>query len=85
MQIAARERTASQRELKDPATEDKIYRALGVLQNVRLINTNEFMHLISSVRLGAVNGIINIPVEEISSINARDAARAAKVREALKI
>ncbi len=104
MQIAARERTASQRELKDPATEDKIYRALGVLQNVRLINTNEFMHLISSVRLGAVNGIINIPVEkinglitdiqpatislsegEISSIDARDAARAAKVRETLKI
>ena len=104
LQIVTRERAAAEKEMRSPATEDQIYRSLGLLQNARLINTNEFMRLISAVRFGAANGIINIPVEKINaliidvqpatisvshegidSINARDAARAQEVREALKI
>ncbi|MFC1544013.1 ATP--guanido phosphotransferase [Gemmatimonadota bacterium] len=32
--------------------EDKVYRALGVLQNARLLNTRECLNLLSAVRLG---------------------------------
>lgn len=68
MQIVNREKTAAEREIKNPATEDRIYRSLGVLQNARLINTNEFMQLISAVRFGATNGIVDIPIETINAL-----------------
>lgn len=68
LQIAAQERTAREEIFKAPVTEDRIYRAYGVLKYARLIDTNEFMELISLVRLGAVKGIINMDCAQIEAL-----------------
>ncbi len=68
LQIAAQERSAREELFKAPVTEDRIYRAYGVLKYARLIDTNEFMELISLVRLGAVKGIINMDCAQIEAL-----------------
>lgn len=68
LQIAAQERAARDEMFKTPVTEDKIYRAYGVLKYARMIDTNEFMELISLVRLGAVKGIINMDCSYIEAL-----------------
>ena len=102
MQLVSQERNAAKRAVKEPSEEDRIYRALGVLENARLLGGTEFMELISAVRLGAAAGVLDIPIEKLNAliiemqpatvsvmnentdtIQARDAVRAEKVREAL--
>ncbi len=68
LQIAAQERSAREEIFKLPETEDKIYRAYGVLKYARMIDTNEFMELISLVRLGAVQNIINMQCSTIEAL-----------------
>ncbi len=68
LQIAAQERIARDELFKAPETEDKIYRAYGVLKYARLMDTNEFMTLISLVRLGAVKGIIKMDTSKIEAM-----------------
>lgn len=68
LQIAAQERAAREEIFKAPVTEDRIYRAYGVLKYARMIDTNEFMELISLVRLGAVKGLINIECQKIEAL-----------------
>ncbi len=68
LQIIAQERAAAKEMIKNPEVQDKIFRAYGVLKNARLLSTDEFMSLISIVRLGAVNNIIDISREKISEL-----------------
>ncbi len=68
LQIAAQERTAREELFKAPVTEDRIYRAYGVLKYARMIDTSEFMDLISLVRLGAVKGLINMDCSRIEAL-----------------
>lgn len=68
LQIAAQERAAREEIFKAPVTEDRIYRAYGVLKYARMIDTNEFMDLISLVRLGAVKGIIKTDCSQIEAL-----------------
>jgi protein arginine kinase len=68
LQIAAQERAAREELFKTPVTEDKIYRAYGVLKYARMLDTNEFMEFISLVRLGAVKGIINMDCSYIEAL-----------------
>ena len=68
MQIIAQERAAAKEMIKNPEVQDKIFRAYGVLKNARLLSTDEFMSLISIVRLGAVNNILDISTEKISEL-----------------
>lgn len=68
LQLISQERAAAAELVKKPAEEDKIFRALGILKNARLLSTNEFMELISVVRLGASKGLIDIPVEKINEL-----------------
>lgn len=42
-------------------TEDNVWRAYGVLSSARMLSTNEFLVLSSSLRLGLSLGIINSP------------------------
>ncbi|WKV10396.1 protein arginine kinase [Thermoanaerobacterium sp. CMT5567-10] len=48
--------------------EDRIGRAYGLLTNAKVMSTQEFMRLISDVRLGAVLDIINIDIQKIDEI-----------------
>lgn len=68
LQLVSQERAAAAELIKKPAEEDKIFRAFGILRNARLLNTNEFMELISIVRLGAAKGLIDIPIEKINEL-----------------
>ena len=68
LQIAAQERSAREEILKSNATEDKIFRAYGILKYARLIDTDELMELMSLVRLGAVKGLINIDTAKIEGM-----------------
>ena len=68
LQIAAPERVAREEIFKAPVTEDRIFRAYGVLKYARMIDTSEFMELISLVRLGAVKGIINMDCAQIEAL-----------------
>ncbi len=68
LQIAAQERVAREEIFKAPVTEDRIFRAFGVLKYARMIDTSEFMELISLVRLGAVKGIINMDCAQIEAL-----------------
>ena len=68
LQIAAQERVAREEIFKAPVTEDRIFRAYGVLKYARMIDTSEFMELISLVRLGAVKGIINMDCAQIEAL-----------------
>ena len=53
---------------KYPVEEDKIFRAFGVLKSARLLSTDEFMELVSLVRLGAARGIIDVDIEKLNSL-----------------
>lgn len=68
LQLVAQERAAAAEIIKKPAEEDKIFRALGVLKNARLLSTDEFMELISVVRLGAARGLIDIEIEKLNEL-----------------
>ena len=46
--------------LKTPETQDSVFRAYGILKSARILNTKEFMELISRVRLGAVGGLLPV-------------------------
>ena len=45
--------------------EDKICRAIGILDNARLLTTQEFMNLSSATRLGVGLGIVSRPMSNI--------------------
>ncbi len=68
LQLVSQERAAAAELVKKPAEEDKIFRAFGILKNARLLSTNEFMELISVVRLGATKNLIDIPIEKINEL-----------------
>ena len=63
LQIAAQERAARTEMLKTTETQDLVYRAYGVLKSARLLDTREFMELISRVRFGAVGGLLPLDAE----------------------
>ena len=68
LQIAAQERVARDEFFKEPVMEDRVFRAYGVLKYARMIDTSEFMDLISLVRLGAVKGIINMNSAQLEAL-----------------
>lgn len=71
LQIAAKERAARDEMFLSPTAEDKLFRALGTLKYARLLDTDEFMELMSLVRLGAVRGLISLKTEVIEDMMIR--------------
>ncbi len=55
----------SRKELKTLELEDVCYRALGTLQNCRILTSNEMMNLLSRVKLGKSMGILDIQASPI--------------------
>lgn len=94
LQLCAQERAAREELLKDPVTEDRIFRACGILKWARLLNSNELMENLSLVRLGSVSGKISVPLETVNelmvsmqpaTINARAGQRlASQERDAIR-
>ena len=71
LQIVAQERAAQEQLLKNEAEIDKIWRARGVLSSARLLSTDEFMELISLVRMGSVRDVFALNVEKINELIVR--------------
>ena len=68
MQLIAQEKTSAQRLLEDTAGQDRVFRALGILKNARVLGGTEFMQLISLVRCCVAGGLIDIPIEKINTL-----------------
>ena len=68
LQLAAQERAARTEFVKSVESEDAIHRAHGILKSARLLDTKEFMELISKVRLGAVSGVLNVDRKVIDEL-----------------
>lgn len=69
MQLISQERNARGEMIKHIEFIDLIHRSYGVLKNARLLSNNEFMKLISNVRLGAAAGEIkDLSLESIDSL-----------------
>ena len=67
-QVIEQEKEAASR-LDRPMLEDRIYRSLGVLQNARILGTDEFMDCLSNVRLGASLGMLsNVSFESVNCL-----------------
>lgn len=60
---------------KRTATEDRVFRAWGILMNARILPLREFYGLWSSLRLGAVLGLVPVPPEALDAlpVEAQDA------------
>jgi len=72
MQLVAQERSTRETLVKSMEAQDVICRSVGILQNARMLSNNEFMKLISNVRLGIATGLIaNISYDVISSMIAQ--------------
>ena len=68
-QLITKERAAREALVQNIDVQDTICRSLGILQNARKLSIEEFMKLISNVRLGIATGLItNIKYETVNSL-----------------
>lgn len=68
MQIVSQERQARAALIKDEDFIDKIYRSWGILRSAYKLTSQELTNLISYVRMGAANGIIDVPAEKLTQM-----------------
>lgn len=68
-QIIREERAAREQLCRNPHFEDRVWRSFGILQTARLLTHDEFMTLISNLRVGVSMGIIReIGLDVISEL-----------------
>ena len=68
-QIIREERAGREELCRNPHFEDRIWRSLGILRTARLLRGDEFMSLISNLRVGvSLNMIEEIPLDLISGL-----------------
>lgn len=70
LQIVTQEKQARAVLIKDEDFMDKIFRAYGILKSAYKLTSKELTNLISYVRLGAAEGLFDIPVEKLSALTA---------------
>lgn len=69
MQLIKQERSARDSMSKYMEILDAIGRSVGILRNAKLLNNNEFMKLISNVRLGIYLGVVdNISYDTVNAL-----------------
>jgi protein arginine kinase len=68
LQLIAQERAAAKKLLENPALEDKIFRAMGILKSARVLSSDEFMQLSSLVRMGISNKTIDMDITKLNEL-----------------
>ncbi len=69
MQVIQREREARKELAGQPQYEDRIWRALGILQTARVLSHSEFMTLVSHLRVGVSLGMIpNLTLDTLNEL-----------------
>ncbi|MBR3588847.1 MAG: protein arginine kinase [Clostridia bacterium] len=67
-QIITQERNARKELLADESYLDSVWRAYGILKYARKLTSNEFMKLVSLVRLASAEKIIEVDIEKINAM-----------------
>ena len=69
-QLVDYEKDAQQSLLREARSqvEDKVWRAYGLLAHARVLSSQEFMNLLSAVRLGLTMGILKVPAAFINHL-----------------
>jgi len=67
-QLITQERGSQKRLCGDIAQQDAVYRALGTLQNVRVLGSQECLQALSLVRMGAAQGLLDISMETLNEL-----------------
>ena len=58
--------------VQNTETQDSICRSLGILQNARMLSNNEFMKLLSNIRIGVSEGLIeNVSYDTLNALMVR--------------
>ena len=68
MQIVTQEKQARAALIKDEDFMDLIFRSYGILKSAYKLTSKELTNLISYVRLGAAEGLFDIPAEKLSAL-----------------
>lgn len=68
MQIINQEKQAREALIKDEDYVDRIYRAFGIMKSAYKLTSQELMNLISYVRVGASQGILDVSPEVLSTL-----------------
>ncbi|MDR1927673.1 MAG: protein arginine kinase [Oscillospiraceae bacterium] len=68
LQIAEQERRAAAELLRQPQAEDQVWRAYGILQSARRMESQEALRLLSLVRMGAVRGLLPVKKEAVHAL-----------------
>lgn len=68
MQLVNQEKALAAEYAASPLEEDRIYRALGLLKYARSMSNKEFMELLSLVRMGCANGVLDIAPEVLGGL-----------------
>lgn len=72
MQLVSQERAARKNLVQNTETQDSICRSLGILQNARMLSNNEFMKLLSNIRIGVSEGLIeNVSYDTLNALMVR--------------
>lgn len=69
MQLVAQEHAAAKNLVENAVEVDKIWRSLGILKSARLLSCDEFMELVSLVRLGVREGILDIDLKTLNELS----------------
>ena len=71
LQLMQEERKARKSMVQNIAVQDKIGRAAGIIRGAKVLSCEEYMAMISSVRLGLAEGILSgVTLEEIQALTA---------------
>ena len=69
MQIVRQERVAREQFCHEPAYEDRVWRALGVLKTARLLSHEECMEKLSDLRVGCACGLLpDVTLDTLSGL-----------------
>ena len=86
LQLVAQERAAAQSLMENPAQEDKMWRALGILKNARMLSCDEFMDVdikkLNEITYSVQPATINAHEGRELTAQQRDIMRADMVRKA---
>ncbi|MBS4055612.1 MAG: protein arginine kinase [Thermaerobacter sp.] len=70
LQIVGQEQALQKKMLaaNRPKIEDRVFRALGILTNARMLDSSEAMTLLSELRLGVSAGLLSLPLSLLSEL-----------------
>ena len=67
-QIARNEAALSEKMLENISIEDRVFRSYGIAREARIMSSQEFMKLMSDIRLGIEGGLLNLDTKVLDEL-----------------